>query len=191
MAAAEFSPASQTLDTPGPTSSEQGWLDPGERVLAEAAGVRLGWRWQTVLIWWLPGIVFIALGQLEFRSVPVTLGLLGFCAVLFLFYASDREVRPRGGSRRYLLTDRRLRIGNGAAWRDVPLSEVAATHMESGPADLMVARLSGAATIVLELRQPGPKGEPRRLRIGPLRRPRDFRAAVDALLPATRDEAHR
>ena len=160
-------------------------LQPGEELLRTGVGVRLGWQPQTILIWWLPGLLFIVVGWLEFRSVAVTAGMLGFCGLLFAFYAQDREVRPQGGGRHYMLTDRRLLIGApGGAWRPVELSEVAATHMEEGIADRLVARLSGAATIVLEMRDPGPKGEPRRVRIGPLKRPRDFRRAIDAGLGA-------
>jgi hypothetical protein len=66
----------------------------------------------------------------------------------------------------------------------VPLADVARTAMERGLADVAVARLSGAATIVLIYSTPGPKGEPRRLRIGPMRRPEAFRAALDAHLGA-------
>jgi hypothetical protein len=177
MADAALSPAQELAgEAPAP-------LLPGERVALAAAGVRLGWQPRTILIWWLPGLAFIAVGQLEFRSWAVTAGLALFCAALFAFYAQDREVRPRGGSRRYLLTDRRLLIGSGAdAWRPVPLADVARTEMEHGIADLAVARLSGAATIVLVLATPGPKGEPRRLRIGPMRDPETFRAAIDARL---------
>ena len=165
-------------------------LEAGESILAEAQGVRLGWQPRTILIWWLPGLVFIAVGQLEFRSWPVTLGLAVFCAALFAFYAQDREVRPRSGARRYVLTDRRVLIGavDASAWRPVPLAEIARTEMEHGLADIAVARLSGAATIVLVLGAPGPKGEPRRLRIGPMREPEAFRAALDARLGATRPE---
>ncbi|MEA2646199.1 MAG: hypothetical protein QOE92_1282 [Chloroflexota bacterium] len=173
MAVREFSPAA----TPP--------LEPGETVVAEATGVLLGWQPQTILIWWVPGAVFIILGWLEFRSVVVTVGLALFCVALFLFYARDREVRPRAGRKRYVLTDRRLLVGSPGpetAWRPLPLGDIGATRMEHGVADRVVAVLSSAATIVLELRAPGPRGEPRRLRIGPMRRPRGFQAAIDGLL---------
>jgi hypothetical protein len=160
-------------------------LEPGEKVIAEAAGVVLGWQPRTILIWWLPGLVFIALAWLQFQSWIVTIGLTIFCAALFLFYATDREVRPRSSRRRYVLTDRRLLIGSAGpplAWRPVPLDGVAATHMETGLADRVVMRLSAAATIVLDLRAPGPKGEPQRVRIGPMREPAVFRGAIEARL---------
>jgi len=54
--------------------------------------------------------------------------------------------------------------------------------MEEGIADRAVRRLSGAATIVLILRAPGPKGEPRRVRIGPMRDPEGFRGSIDVRL---------
>lgn len=160
-------------------------IEPGEKVFAEAAGVVLGWQPRTILIWWLPGLVFIALAWLQFQSWIVTIGLTIFCAALFLFYASDREVRPRSSRRRYVLTDRRLLIGSSGppvAWRPLALDGVAATHMETGLADRVVMRLSAAATIVLELRALGPKGEPQRVRIGPMREPAVFRAAIEARL---------
>jgi hypothetical protein len=182
MAAREFSPD----DADTTAGAEAGPpLEPGETVVADAPGVLLGWQLQTVLIWWVPGVVFIALGWLEFRSVVVTIGLALFCIALFLFYAGDREVRPRSGRKRYILTDRRLLVGTPGsppAWRPLALSEIAATRMENGVADRAVAVLSSAATIVLELRAPGPRGEPRRMRIGPMRRPRQFQAAIDELL---------
>ena len=154
-------------------------LGPGEVVLAEAQGVRLGWQWQTILIWWVPGILFTALALAEFHSLLVAAGVLLFCLALFAFYASDREVRPRAGTRHYVLTNRRLLVVQPGGVRETELSDVAATQMEESAADVAVATLSAAATIVLQLRTPGPKGEPRRLRIGPLRRPREFRAAID------------
>jgi hypothetical protein len=168
--------------SPGDESGSAHGADPdlleGESIVARAAGVVLGWQLRTILIWWLPGLVFIGLGQLEFHSLIVTIGLFAFCALLFAFYASDSEVRPRGTRKRYVLTDRRLLIGaldRDVPWRTVELAEVAATRMEKGLADRAVARLSGAATIVLEMRDPGPKGQPRRLRIGPMREPDTFR----------------
>jgi hypothetical protein len=160
-------------------------LQPGESILAEADGVVLGWQARTILIWWLPGIVFIALAWLETRSVVVTAGLVVFCIGLFLFYASDREVRPRSRRRRYVLTDQRLLIaaaGEAPDWRPLDLADVASTLMEEGIADRAVRRLSGAATIVLILRAPGPKGEPRRVRIGPMRDPERFRGSIDVRL---------
>ncbi len=175
-----FSPGSQAglASTPLP-------LQPGEAVVAEADGVVLGWQARTILIWWLPGIVFVALAWVETRSLVVTVGLAAFCVGLFLFYSFDREVRPRSRRRRYVLTERRLLVaatGDPPAWRPLELSEVAATRMEEGLADRAVRRLSGAATIVLQLRSPGPKGEPRTLRIGPMRRPEDFRRSIDGQL---------
>jgi hypothetical protein len=166
-------------------TSESLPLEPGEAVIARTAGVVLGWQPQTILIWWIPGLVFIALAWIETGSPVVTLGLAGFCAGLFLFYASDREVRPRGSHRRYVLTDRRLLIaaaGEPPRWRPLDLGDVASTRMEDGLADRVVRRLSGAATIVLELQAPGPKGEPRRTRIGPMRRPELFRSEIDGQL---------
>jgi hypothetical protein len=160
-------------------------LEPGETVIAETIGVVLGWQPRTVLIWWVPGLIFIALAWLQFRSLFVVAGLTLFCAALFAFYASDREVRPRSSRKRYLLTQRRLLIaaaGSPAAWRLVGLNGIVATQMESGLADRIVMRLSSAATIVLEMREMGPKGEPRRMRIGPMRSPEAFRAAIDAQL---------
>lgn len=160
-------------------------LEPGESVLAQASGVVLGWQPQTILIWWIPGLIFIALAWVETASPVVTLGLAGFCTGLFLFYASDREVRPRGSRRQYVLTDRRLLLagaGEPIKWRPLDLVDVASTRMEEGLADRAVRRLSGAATIVLELRAPGPKGEPRRTRIGPMRQPELFRSAIDGQL---------
>jgi hypothetical protein len=159
-------------------------LEAGESVVAEADGVVLGWQPQTILIWWVPGLVFIALTWVEFRSWVVVVGLTLFCAALFGFYASDPEVRPRSRRKHYLLTDRRLLIstpGPPIAWRPVALDGIAATRMETGLADRVVGRLSAAATIVLEMRDPGPKGEPRRMRIGPMRRPEAFQAEIDAL----------
>lgn len=191
MPAREFSPDEADPVSRPPLEPSTGGpqdgapLEPGEAVLAEAAGVVLGWQLQTVLIWWIPGAVCIALGWIEFRSVVVTLGLALFCVALFLFYAGDREVRPRAGRKHYVLTDRRLLVGSAgtpAAWRPLAVAEIAATRMENGLADRAVALLSSAATIVLELRAPGPRGEPRRLRIGPMRRPHGFQAAIDALL---------
>ncbi len=149
--------------------------------MAEADGVVLGWQARTILIWWLPGMIFVALAWLETRSPAVTAGLAAFCVGLFLFYSFDREVRPRSRRRRYVLTERRLLIasaGEPSDWRPLDLAEVAATRMEDGIADRAVGRLSGAATIVLQLRLPGPKGEPRTLRIGPMRRPGDFRRSI-------------
>lgn len=160
-------------------------LEPGESVVAQATGVLLGWQPQTVLIWWVPGLVFIALAWIQFQSWIVVAGLTVFCAALFLFYASDREVRPRSGRKHYLLTERRLLIattGAQVSWRPVLLNDVAATRMENGLADIVVMRLSAAATIVMEMRAPGPKGEPRRMRIGPMRDPNEFRAAIEARL---------
>ena len=157
--------------------------------MASAGGVLLGWQWRTVLIWWLPGLVFIGLAQLEFQSLVVTLGLFIFCGAMFAFYSSDSEVRPRGGRRSYVLTDQRLMIGaldRDLPWRPVELDEVAATSMEKGLVDRAVARLSGAATIVLELTTPGPKGQPRRVRIGPMRDPDAFRDAIELRLHASR-----
>jgi hypothetical protein len=183
VAAPQISPA-----TEAPPADQQPELRAGEQVLLEAEGVVLGWQLRTVLIWWLPGLVFIALAQAEFRSWGVTLALTLFCLGLFAFYAFDSEVRPRGGRRRYLLTDERLVIGaaHGGAWRSVELAEVATTRMEKGLVDRVVARLSGAATIVLEMRDPGPKGQPRRVRIGPLREPDAFREQVDVRLSPLR-----
>jgi hypothetical protein len=160
-------------------------LEPGEREAGVAEGVLLGWQLRTIAIWWVPGVIFIALSQLQFHSWLVTAALAAFCALLFAFYASDREVRPRARAREYLVTSTRVWIGNrenGNAWREVLLREIAATHMEDGLADRIVRRLSGAATVVLVLRQPGPKGEPRRVRLGPMRHPQDFRAAIDSQL---------
>ena len=160
-------------------------LQPGESILAEAEGVVLGWQARTILIWWLPGLVFIALAWVETGSVVVTAGLTVFCAALFLFYANDREVRPRSRRRRYVLTDRQLLIlaaGETGDWRPLDLGDVASTAMEEGIADRAVRRLSGAATIVLVLRSPGPKGEPRRVRIGPMRGPEAFRDLIDSRL---------
>ncbi|MFN2464714.1 MAG: hypothetical protein ABR598_00435 [Candidatus Dormibacteria bacterium] len=187
MASAEISPAAGQGPEPGgaPVLAE------GETLVRRADGVMLGWQWRTVVIWWLPGLAFVTLGQLEFRSLPVTIGLFGFCALLFAFYASDSEVRPRGSRKCYVLTDRRLLIGaveRDVPWRPVELASVAGTHMEEGMTDRAVARLSGAATIVLELREPGPKGQPRRMRIGPLREPEAFRAAIEDRLRAPRGE---
>ena len=154
-------------------------------VMAEAAGVVLGWQPQTILIWWLPGVTFVVLAWLETRSAVVTVALAAFCLGLFLFYSFDREVRPRSRRRRYLLTQRRLLIasaGESLDWRPLDLDEVAETRMEEGLADRAVRRLSGAATIVLLLRSPGPKGEPRTIRIGPMRNPEAFRRSLDAVL---------
>jgi hypothetical protein len=159
-------------------------LLPEESILAEADSVVLGWQTRTVLIWWLPGIIFIALAWLETRSMFVTVGLAAFCIGLFLFYANDREVRPRS-RRRYVLTDQRLltaAAGEAPDWRPLELVDIVSTLMEEGFADRAVRRLSGAATIVLILRSPGPKGEPRRVRIGPMRDPESFRSAIDVRL---------
>jgi hypothetical protein len=159
-------------------------LLPEESILAEAEGVVLGWQTRTIVIWWLPGVIFIALAWLETRSAVVTAGLAAFCIGLFLFYANDREVRPRS-RRRYVLTNQRLLIaaaGEPSDWRPLDLADVASTLMEEGLADRAVRRLSGAATIVLILRSPGPKGEPRRVRIGPMRDPEGFRDSIDARL---------
>src|SRR3982074_161193 len=82
-------------------------LAEGERVVAEARGVVLGWQPRTIVIWWTPGVVFIALAWLETRSMVVTLGLAFFCLALFAFYAFDREVQPRRSRKRYVLTDQR------------------------------------------------------------------------------------
>lgn len=183
VATAEISPDRE----PGSSLGADPVLRDGESVVARADGVVLGWQLSTILIWWLPGLVFIGLGQLQFHSAMVTIGLFAFCALLFAFYASDSEVRPRGSRKRYVLTDRRLLIGaldRDVPWRTVELAEVAATRMENGLTDRAVARLSGAATIVLELRDPGPKGQPRRLRIGPMKRPEAFRYDVDLRLTA-------
>ncbi|HEV1997999.1 MAG TPA: hypothetical protein VGR61_07720 [Candidatus Dormibacteraeota bacterium] len=177
MATAQISP--NTAGGPEPTGPR---LQPGEHLVTTAEGVLLGWQWRTVLIWWLPGLVFIGLGQLEFHSLVVTAGLLVFCAAMFAFYSSDSEVRPRGSRKRYLLTDRRLLIAAVDPTlppRALDLTEVATTRMEKGLMDRAVARLSGAATIVLEMRDPGPKGQPRRLRIGPMREPDAFRDAIE------------
>ena len=153
-----------------------------------ADGVLLGWQLRTVLIWWIPGLVFTAVAWLESQSWVVTLGVLLFCTALFAFYANDREVRPRSRGKRYVLTDRRLLVGAtttpGSSWRPMALDDIARTRMEEGLMDRVVARLSGAATIVLELNSLGPKGEPREVRIGPMRRPVDFRRALDERLEA-------
>lgn len=182
VATAQISPS--TLEPPAPP------LRAGESVVSIAEGVLLGWQWRTVLIWWMPGLVFIALGQLEFHSLVVTAGLFLFCAAMFAFYASDSEVRPRGSRKRYVLTDQRLltaAVDPALAPRTLELGEVAATRMEKGLMDRAVARLSGAATIVLEMRDPGPKGQPRRVRIGPMRDPDAFRDAIELRLrPAAR-----
>ena len=167
-------------------------LEAGETIVSSADGVLLGWQWRTVLIWWLPGLVFIALAQLEFNSVIVTLGLFVFCLAMFVFYSSDSEVRPRGSRKRYVLTNRRLLIGaldRDVPWRPVELAGVSGTRMEKGLVDRAVARLSGAATIVLEMRDPGPKGQPRRVRIGPMREPDDFRSAIDLHISPLRAHA--
>ena len=166
----------------------------GERVTAEAAGVVLGWQPRTILIWWVPGIIFIILAWLETRSVAVSVGLAVFCLGLFAFYALDREVQPRSSRRRYVLTDQRLLIGavdDPDQWRPVRLAEISGTRMEEGLADRVVRRLSGAATIVLVFDSPGPKGEPRRLRIGPMRQPEAFRQAIDTALSPLRSQALR
>jgi hypothetical protein len=179
VATAQISPTAVALEPAVPD------LRPGEVVVASAEGVLLGWQWRTVLIWWIPGLVFIALAQLEFRSLIVTLGLLVFCIAMFAFYSHDSEVRPRASRKRYVLTDQRLLTGAqdpGLPWRPMELAQVATTHMEKGLADRAVARLSGAATIVLELRDPGPKGQPRRVRIGPMRSPDVFRDALESRL---------
>src|SRR5258708_4700011 len=163
-----FSPGGHTGLTPSPPP-----LQPGEAVVAEADGVVLGWQARTILIWWLPGMIFVALAWLETRSPAVTAGLAAFCVGLFLFYSFDREVRPRSRRRRYVLTERRRLIASAAGPPPRPPRHIA---------DGAVGRLSGAATIVLQLRLPGPKGEPRTLRIGPMRRPGDFRRSIDAQL---------
>ena len=175
-----FSPTGEPASTGDAPS-----LDAGESVVAEADGVVLGWQPRTILIWWLPGVVFAALAWLETRSLVVTIALVLFCAGLFLFYSFDREVRPRSRRRRYVLTQRRLLIasaGGAADWRPVDLGDIAVTRMEEGAADRAVRRLSGAATIVLQLRSAGPKGEPRTIRIGPMRSPEVFRRSIDAQL---------
>ena len=180
MDAGRFSPTATEAAAP-----ESPPLEPGESIIARASGVVLGWQPQTILIWWVPGLIFIALAWIETASPAVTLGLAGFCAGLFLFYASDREVRPRGSRRQYVLTERRLLIaaaGEPLNWRPLNLDDVVSTRMEEGLADRIVRRLSGAATIVLVLRAPGPKGEPRRTRIGPMRQPELFRSAIDLQL---------
>ena len=155
-------------------------LEAGEALLAEASGVRLGWQWRTIAIWWLPGALFVALAWIQFRSLIVTLALALFCIGLFAFYSFDREVRPRRSGRRYLLSDRRVLVEGDGSWRAIPLSDIASTRMDTGLMDLAVARLSGAATILLELRTPGPRGEPRRTRIGPMRAPEIFRERLEA-----------
>ena len=189
MAEARFSPTGRDSSVTPPL------LD-GESEEALAEGVMLGWQARTVLIWWVPGLVFIALAWYQFRSLAVTVGLLLFCGALFLFYASDREVRPQSSRKRYVLTRDRLLIGqatgrrqNSASetavtWRALPLGDIASVTMEDGLADVVVARLSGAATIVLQLRAPGPKGEHRRLRIGPMREPYAFRERLETLCAA-------
>lgn len=185
MDAGRFSPTAIEAET-----SASPPLAAGESVIARASGVVLGWQPQTILIWWVPGLIFIALAWIETASPVVTLGLAVFCAALFLFYASDREVRPRGSRRQYVLTDRRLLIaaaGDPPRWRPLDLDDVASTRMEEGLADRVVRRLSGAATIVLELSAPGPKGEPRRTRIGPMRQPELFRVAIDGQLRPPRN----
>jgi hypothetical protein len=182
VATARISPAAPA------SAPEDPPLLPGEGILIRADGVVLGWQPRTVLIWWLPGVVFIALAYVQFRSLLVTVLLAVFCAALFAFYASDSEVRSTGSRKRYVLTDRRLLIGSvdlAAPWRSIELAGVGATHMEKGLMDRVVARLSGAATIVLELRDPGPKGQPRRVRIGPMRRPDAFREAIQSRLTTT------
>ena len=187
VATTQISPSgAPALELAGPP------LQPGETVVATAEGVLLGWQWRTVLIWWLPGLVFIGLAQLEFKSVIVTFGLFVFCVAMFAFYSSDSEVRPRGSRKRYVLTGERLLIGavdRDVPWRPVELAGVAATRMEKGLVDRAVARLSGAATIVLEMRDPGPKGQPRRVRIGPMREPDKFRDAIDMRLSPLRVHA--
>jgi hypothetical protein len=178
VAEAPISPATGTLDFEGAVLPA---LGPGEGLIATAEGVRLGWQWPTILVWWLPGLLFIGLAVVEFHSWIVTIGLTVFCIALFLFYAQDREVRPRREGQRYVLTDRRLLIvADNGGWREIALGDIAATHMESGAADRAVAAISRAATIVLELSTPGPKGQPRRVRIGPLRGPVEFRGLIDA-----------
>jgi hypothetical protein len=169
-------------------------LAEGERVVAEARGVVLGWQPRTILIWWTPGVVFIALAWLETRSMVVTLGLAFFCLALFAFYAFDREVQPRSSRKRYVLTDQRLLIGAADGtdqWRPVELTEISGTRMEEGLADRVVRQLSGAATVVLVFESLGPKGEPRRLRIGPMREPEDFRQAIDIAVSPLRSQALR
>jgi len=183
MSARRFSPAAPIDERP-----EAPPLEAGEGVVDAAEGVLLGWQLRTVLIWWMPGLVFTAIAWLQSRSWIVTIGVLAFCAALFAFYANDREVRPRSRGKRYVLTDRRLLVGAPATpasgWRPVALTDIARTRMEEGLMDRVVARLSGAATIVLELNSLGPKGEPRELRIGPMRNPVGFRRALDERLLA-------
>jgi hypothetical protein len=165
-----------------------------EGVIAEALGVALGWQPRTILIWWIPGIIFVALAWFQTRSAVVTLGLAFFCLALFAFYAFDREVQPRSARKRYVLTDQRLLIGTGDdpdKWRSVELAGISGTRMEEGLADRVVRRLSAAATIVLVFKTPGPKGEPRRLRIGPMRDPEGFRQAIDIALSPLRSHALR
>ena len=183
--------------SPNPSADEQGPappLEPGEKITAEADGVVLGWQPRTILIWWSPGVIFIALAWLQTKSILVTLGLAFFCIALFAFYAFDREVQPRSSRKRYVVTDHRLLIGEVDRpdhWRPVELGEVSGTVMEEGLADRIVRRMSGAATIVLEFNSPGPKGEPRRLRIGPMRQPENFRHAIDTALSPLRSQAFR
>jgi hypothetical protein len=181
-------------DTPEAEAPATPPLGVGERVVADVTGVVLGWQPRTILIWWVPGIIFIALAWLETRSLVVTLGLGIFCLGLFAFYAFDREVQPRSSRKRYVLTDQRLFIGavdDPEQWRPVELADLSGTRMEEGLADRAVRRLSGAATIVLIFSTLGPKGEPRRLRIGPMRQPEDFRHAIDIALSPLRSEALR
>ena len=184
MSQAQISPAQAPAGPAPPADFE---LLPDEYIVAEAKGVRLGWQWQTVLVWWIPGLAFIALAWLEFHSLVVTAGLAVFCFLLFLFYAQDREVRPKSARKHYYLTDRRLLIvspGRTTPWKEVPLSDIVDTRMEEGRMDRVVASIARAATLVLELKGPGAKGEPRRLRLGPVRRPGEFRARIDAQLRA-------
>ncbi|HEY8740967.1 MAG TPA: hypothetical protein VIN56_10285 [Candidatus Dormibacteraeota bacterium] len=188
VATPEISPSA----APGSPAGAGPDLREGEAEVTRADGVILGWQLRTVLIWWLPGLVFVGLGFVEFHSLVVTLGLLVFCALLFAFYASDSEVRPRGSRKRYLLTNQRLLTGaadRDVTWRPIELAGIATTHMEKGLMDRAVARLSGAATIVLEMRDPGPKGQPRRVRIGPLREPDAFRDAIEFQLSPLRAQA--
>jgi hypothetical protein len=156
--------------------------------------VALGWQPRTILIWWAPGIIFVTLAWIQTRSLVVTLGLAFFCLGLFAFYAFDREVQPRSSRKRYVLTDQRLLIGASREpekWRTVELAGIAGTRMEEGLADRVVRRLSAAATIVIVFNSLGPKGEPRRLRIGPVREPEAFRQAIDIAISPLRSQALR
>src|SRR5258708_36710122 len=153
-----FSPGGQAA-----RASSSPPLLPDEVVVAQADGVVLGWQARTILIWWLPGVIFVVLAWRESRSLLVTAGLAALCVRLFLLYSLDRHVRPRSRRRRYVLTQRRLLIasaGDPSDWRPPEVAGGAATRMEEGIADRAVRPLSGAATIVLWLRPPGPKGAP-------------------------------